>query len=239
MKIRIGIVGLMFVAMLTFFPHNVFATETQNADFYNYYKSEQDEMENDPQYGRANGEIDPSFQNSDNTISSNGITKRSARYGSRQQVSSYTQQTYTHADKFDQQEVHNGIDVSYHQGAIDWNQVKQDGIEFAFIRVAARSYSDGTLHADSTFIANLKNANAAGIKIGVYIYSQAITPQEGVEEAKYVLTLIKGYNVTLPVIIDYEYSSVKNKITDTYELGGRLFDAKLSKDAATATVQAF
>lgn len=115
----------------------------------------------------------------------------------------------------------NGIDVSSYQKTIDWNKVKADGIDYAFVRVAFRGYGDaGTLNTDGKFAENLKNAPAAGVKTGAYIYSQAITVKEAVEEANFILKHIKGYDVTLPVVIDYEYAATGV---------GRLYNAKLSK----------
>lgn len=227
MKIKAGIFGILFVAMVAIFPHTVSATQVGTVDANN---TQQQEQLDDPLYGRANGNIEEGFY--EDTTNTFGITKRSALYGSRQVTSSYTQKTYTHATKYDGLTIHNGIDVSKYQKNIDWNQVKQSGIEFAFIRVAYRGASSGGLYTDATYAANIQNAVAAGVKVGVYVYSQAISPEEGIEEANYVLNLIKGYNVTMPVVIDYEYSSAAAD-------GGRLFTANLSKETATATVNAF
>lgn len=99
---------------------------------------------------------------------------------------------------------HKGIDVSKHQGEIDWNQVAGDGVEFAFIRVGNRGYGSGKLVEDDFFAANMTAAQAAGIKVGVYIYSQAINEQEVLEEANFVLNKIAPYNVECPVVFDVE-----------------------------------
>ena len=115
--------------------------------------------------------------------------------------------TYSHNSRFAGYSIVNGIDVSSYQKTIDWNKVKADGIDYAFIRVGFRGYGDsGSLNADGKYAENLKNAVAAGVKVGVYIYSQAITTKEGIEEANFILNKIKGYDVTLPVVIDYEYA---------------------------------
>lgn len=99
---------------------------------------------------------------------------------------------------------HKGIDVSKHQGAIDWNLVAQDGVEFAFIRVGYRGYETGKLMEDETFEANIQGALAAGIKVGVYFYSQAINEVEVKEEADFVLEKIAPYTLECPVVFDVE-----------------------------------
>lgn len=98
-----------------------------------------------------------------------------------------------------------GIDVSQHQGAIDWKRVADDGVKFAFIRAAYRLYgTTGKLLADANFDANIKGATENGIKVGVYVFSQAITPEEVLEEANLVLEKIAPYNVECPVVYDVE-----------------------------------
>ena len=100
---------------------------------------------------------------------------------------------------------HKGIDVSKHQGNIDWTKVAADGVEFAFIRVGLRGYgTEGKLVEDEYFEQNIKGALQAGIKVGVYFYSQAITDAELLEEANLVLEKIKHYNVELPIVYDVE-----------------------------------
>ena len=98
-----------------------------------------------------------------------------------------------------------GIDVSKYQGKIDWQQVAQDGVEFAFIRVGYRGYgNNGTLVEDARFEENIQGAIAAGIKVGVYFYSQAITEEEALEEAELVLNKIAPYKIECPVVFDVE-----------------------------------
>lgn len=107
-----------------------------------------------------------------------------------------------------------GIDVSKFQGNIDWKAVAADGVTFAFIRVGFRGYgANGTLMEDVTAKANLQGANDAGIKTGVYFYTQAITREEVLEEAQLVLDLIAPYRIDCPVVIDVE------KVSDA---GGRM-----------------
>ena len=103
-----------------------------------------------------------------------------------------------------------GIDVSAHQGIIDWNRVKADGVDFAIIRAGYRGYSVGNLVADSNFGMNIRNALAAGIEVGVYVFSQAVNETEALEEADFVLDAIRGYPVTLPVVFDWEIVNSEN-----------------------------
>ena len=76
-----------------------------------------------------------------------------------------------------------GIDVSKYQGDIDWTAVAGDGVDFAMLRLGYRGYSEGGLFLDQTFAQNLQGALEAGLEVGVYFFSQAITPQEAEEEA--------------------------------------------------------
>ncbi len=123
-----------------------------------------------------------------------------------------------------------GIDVSQHQGEIDWQAVQDDGIEFAFIRAAYRGTSVGSLAVDTRFSANIEEAQAAGIKVGVYIFSQAITTQEAEEEAAFLISLISAYDLDLPLVLDYEFDQSHT---------GRLAAAELSKEEKTGIVLAF
>lgn len=99
---------------------------------------------------------------------------------------------------------HKGIDVSYHQGEIDWQKVAQDGVEFAFLRVGIRGYGTGKMVLDEQFENNVKGALANGIQIGVYFYSQSVNQEEVLEEARVVLEQIAPYRITGPVVYDAE-----------------------------------
>lgn len=99
---------------------------------------------------------------------------------------------------------HMGIDVSKYQGKINWQKVAADGVEFAFLRLGLRGYESGKLVEDETFAANIKGALDNGIKVGVYFFSQAITEEEAVEEANFVLERIAPYNIECPVVFDVE-----------------------------------
>ena len=98
-----------------------------------------------------------------------------------------------------------GIDVSSFQGEIDWQKVKNDGIEFAFIRVGGRYSSRGTIYDDKYALDNLRGAQEAGLDIGVYFFSQAITIEEALEEAEKTLEVIQGFELTMPVVFDTEH----------------------------------
>lgn len=100
-----------------------------------------------------------------------------------------------------------GIDVSFYQGEIDWQQVAEAGVEFAMIRLGHRGYETGDLNTDDRFSANLSGARAAGLDVGVYFFSQAVSEGEAREEAEYVLSLLQGTALEMPVVFDWEYVS--------------------------------
>lgn len=98
-----------------------------------------------------------------------------------------------------------GIDVSYHQGEIDWKKVKAAGYDFAFIRIGYRGYAEaGTVNVDIRFDEYIQQAQNAGLDVGVYFFSQAVNEEEAREEAKFVLDHLSGYNLQLPVVFDPE-----------------------------------
>ena len=99
-----------------------------------------------------------------------------------------------------------GIDVSEFQGEdIDWKQVRESGIEFVIIRLGYRAYGEtGELVLDDMFDRNMQRALDAGLDVGVYFFSQAITPGEAVEEAEFVLEHVRGYEIDGPIVYDTE-----------------------------------
>lgn len=97
-----------------------------------------------------------------------------------------------------------GIDVSEHQKEIDWQAVREDGVEFAIIRAGYRGYGEGGLAEDIFFRQNIEGALKAGLKVGVYFFSQAIDTDEAREEAEFLLGLIGNYYIELPVFYDWE-----------------------------------
>ena len=98
-----------------------------------------------------------------------------------------------------------GIDVSEWQGQIDWQQVKEAGVEFAMIRVGWRGSEQGVLTEDTYAKANLAAATEAGVKVGAYIFSQAISVDEAVEEANFLLNIVKDYTIEMPLVFDWEF----------------------------------
>lgn len=144
--------------------------------------------------------------------------------------SPFTQSTYRHAARFSGYQVAHGIDVSQWQGNINWSKVKRSGVEYVIIRVGYRGAGTGALRADSHYLSYIKGALKAKLKVGVYIYSQATTTKEARAEANFVLKRIQGYDISMPVVLDYEF------YTST---SGRLYKAHLSKRQATDVCEAF
>ena len=118
-----------------------------------------------------------------------------------------------------------GIDVSKHNGNIDWGAVKASGIDFVIIRCGYRGSSSGALVVDPMYTANINGAKSAGLNVGVYFFSQAVNEAEAVEEASMVLDLISPYSLQYPVYIDVEKSNGRG-------------DA-ISADERTAATRAF
>lgn len=141
---------------------------------------------------------------------------------------------FTHNPIYDDCILLNGIDVSKYQKEIDWELAKAAGVDFAFIRVGYRGYGDsGNFGADTYYDQNMQGAIAAGIPVGVYFFSQAITEEEAIEEANYILDRIPYYTISMPLVMDFEYASASGGQT------GRLYNAKLSKQEATNICLAF
>ena len=97
-----------------------------------------------------------------------------------------------------------GVDVSIYQGDIEWDKVKEAGFDFVIIRCGFRGYVTASVNADANFRSNIQGALDAGLKVGVYFFSQAIDTEEALEEANFVLDLIDGYDISFPVIYDWE-----------------------------------
>ena len=111
-----------------------------------------------------------------------------------------------------------GIDVSKWNGTIDWQKVKNAGVSYAIIRTGYRGSSIGALIEDPKFRYNIQGAINAGIKVGVYFFTQAINEIEAVEEASMVINQIRGYKITYPVVIDVESSGGR---ADSLSVGAR------------------
>lgn len=125
------------------------------------------------------------------------------------------------------QESVRGIDVSKYQGQIDWQQVKDSGVEFVMIRTAYRGYGQsGVLKEDEYARTNYENAKAAGLKVGVYLFSQAVSVEEAREEALFLLEIIKDWQLEMPVAYDWEC------LADDYRTVG--VDSRTLTDCAKA-----
>lgn len=121
-----------------------------------------------------------------------------------------------------------GVDVSKYQDDVDFETLKSAGVDYVMIRVGARGYSTGQITQDDNFIDNIERAKAAGLDVGVYFYSQAVSEEEAVEEANFVLGSIAGYE------IDYPVAFLMEKISnDKARIDG------LSKNDKTMVARAF
>ncbi len=111
-----------------------------------------------------------------------------------------------------------GVDVSNYQGSIDWQALKAQGIEFAYLRLGLRGYGEqGTLYTDRSFARYYEGAKAAGIDVGVYFFSQAVTVREAADEALFTLELLDGRALDLPVYYDWEPVSADDSRTAGYD----------------------
>ena len=111
-----------------------------------------------------------------------------------------------------------GVDVSNYQGSIDWQALKAQGIEFAYLRLGLRGYGEqGTLYTDRSFARYYEGAKAAGIDVGVYFFSQAVTVREAADEALFALELLDGRALDLPVYYDWEPVSADDSRTAVYD----------------------
>jgi GH25 family lysozyme M1 (1,4-beta-N-acetylmuramidase) len=98
-----------------------------------------------------------------------------------------------------------GVNISKYEDYVDFVKLRKAGIQFVMLRVGARGYGSGQLTLDEYFQDNIKRATDAGLAVGVYFFSQAITPEEAIEEANMVIENVKDYTVTYPVAFDMEY----------------------------------
>ena len=121
-----------------------------------------------------------------------------------------------------------GIDVSKYQPSVDWKKVKNAGINFVMIRCGYRGYGSGVLVEDPLYRSHITGAKAAGLRVGVYFFSQAVNEAEAVEEASMAVSLAKKYGINMPIAIDSEYAA-----------GGSGRADRLSKSERTAVTKAF
>lgn len=124
-----------------------------------------------------------------------------------------------------------GVDVSYHQKEINWQRVKAAGYDIAIIQAGRRGYTRGGLSEDACFTANMEGALNAGMRVGVYFFSQAINVQEAIEEAEMTLELIEPYReqISMPVYFDWE--KIYEYDTEPRTLG---LDSAILSDCAVA-----
>lgn len=97
-----------------------------------------------------------------------------------------------------------GLDVSSHQGWIDWEAVGESDVDYVILRAGYRGYGSGSVHPDEYFEYNITSATEAGLGVGIYFFSQALTPEEAADEARTVLDMIEGYHVNYPIFFDWE-----------------------------------
>ena len=107
-----------------------------------------------------------------------------------------------------------GIDVSRFQESIDWKKVADDGVSYAFIRAGVRGSTEGRMMADERFKENMEGALDNDIQVGTYFFTQAVTEEEAIEEAEFVLDMLEPYDVTYPVVYDLEEVTSKNARTE-------------------------
>lgn len=126
------------------------------------------------------------------------------------------------------------IDVSFNQTNVDWNKVKADGVKGVIVRCGFRGYGSGKLQEDTQFMNHIKGASKAGLKVGVYFFTEAINAKEGKEEAIYTLDLIKkaGVKLSYPIAIDTENINASNPTP-------RANSSVLSKANRTKAIYAF
>ena len=118
---------------------------------------------------------------------------------------------YFDADGVMQKNVNFGIDVSKYQSNIDWNKVKKAGVNFVIIRIGYRGYgASGTLVLDPMFEEHFTNVKNAGLKVGVYFFSQATTEEEAKEEAFACAYVLNGRKLDYPIFFDTEASGASN-----------------------------
>lgn len=96
------------------------------------------------------------------------------------------------------------VDVSDLQGKIDWERVSEDGIDFAMIRLGRRGYTEGNIYLDNYYYENVSGVKSEGMPFGVYFFSQAITEDEAIEEANFVIKHLSGSGISYPVVFDHE-----------------------------------
>lgn len=161
------------------------------------------------------------------------LSMPASAYATSTSKSILTSLTYTHQSQHDGKTITEGIDVSYHNGAIDFQKVKNAGVKYVIMRVGYRGYSQaGNIKGDTKFETYIKDAHAAGLDIGAYFYSQAVTEAEARAEADFVINALKPYKsyVTMPVAFDYEFAEVSTGRLDSAWNNGTLNKTKMTNN---------
>lgn len=127
-----------------------------------------------------------------------------------------------------------GIDVSTFQQEIDWQAVADSGIDFAFIRAGYRGYGKGGIVEDDRFRQNVAGARAAGLRVGLYFFSQAITPEEAAEEAQWLVDAAQDFKIDMPLVFDWE-----NIDPSSVASGDTVRTAEMTGEDVTACAAAF
>ena len=131
-----------------------------------------------------------------------------------------------------------GIDVSKYQSSIDWDKVKTAGVEFAIIRIGYRGYGSGALVQDPKFEEHFTNARNAGLRVGIYCFSQAVNENEAREEAQACVYVLNGRQLDYPIYFDTEASGAGNGRADGLGVEDRTnvlwLSAKRSRHWATS-----
>lgn len=206
-KIRNFILGMLALVMFLGVRTEIYADTSEKA----FDEATVDEAAQDPLYAKYNNSFSLMSGGSKLTIST-------------------AKKKIVHQSRFDDKYKRAyGIDVSKWQGTINWKKVKADGVDFAIIRLGYRGMADGSLNIDSYFETNIKAAHEAGVDIGIYFFTQAITTSEAKKEADYCISKLAPYRsyVSYPVMIDLE------------PCGGRLDKADLSKSKKTSICEKF
>ncbi|MBR3049353.1 MAG: glycoside hydrolase family 25 protein, partial [Bacilli bacterium] len=191
-------------------------------------------------YGDASVNATPGFSTTVNvnSLSEGKHTLKLVLYSKlNEEITTTTKTIYVY------KKIYNGIDVSQYNGSINWSSVKSAGVKYAIIRVAVRGYGtnaqgiNGNLVKDTKFVSNVNGATNAGVKVGAYVFSQAISEQEAIQEANIAITTIQnnslGSKIKLPIVFDSEFSGC-------VENGKRCGRADgLSKAKRTAIAKAF
>ncbi|MBR6452117.1 MAG: glycoside hydrolase family 25 protein [Lachnospiraceae bacterium] len=152
------------------------------------------------------------------------VPKREVRYGTIP-IHSYNKDNFrlengymAYYDEEGKKISHLGVDLSYHQVQVDWNQLKTSPCEFVMLRCGYRGYTEGGLVEDEKFQEYATGATEAGFPLGVYFFTQALTEEEAIAEADFVLDLIEPYPISYPVVIDSEYVSDESARTNQAEM---------------------